>query len=332
MPSRPTMHDVARLAEVSTKTVSRVVNDEPRVDPLTRERVVQAIATLGFQRNEQARSLRPGQRSTLIGMVTGDLGNPFYSAIARGIDEVGRLHGYLLLSSSSEEQPARERQLIETLLRHNVDGLLIVPAAGDHRYLTPTMLTDVPLLVIDRPITEEHAFDTVVLENRQGAFEAVTALIQAGHRRIGVIEGDSEVYTGSERMQGYFSALKHAGITPEASLVRRGFHGGSQAERATHDLLNHPEPPTAIFATNNRIAVGVLSGMKGTGTWLPLACFDDFELADMLPVPVTVVTYDAAEMGRSAAELLFARLNGLAGEPVTKSLPVQVHTYPAVRS
>ncbi|MGY2896219.1 LacI family DNA-binding transcriptional regulator [Deinococcus sp. UYEF24] len=332
MPSRPTMHDVARVAGVSAKTVSRVVNDEPRVDPLTRERVVQAIASLGFQRNEQARSLRPGQRSTLIGMVTGDLGNPFYSAIARGIEEVGQLHGYLLLSSSSEEQPARERKLIEALLRHNVEGLLIVPAAGDHRYLTSAMLSDVPLLVIDRPITGERDFDTVVLENRQGAFDVVSALIQSGHRRIGVIDGDSEVYTGSERMQGYFSALEQAGLTPDLSLVRRGFHGGQQAERATHDLLHQDQPPTAIFATNNRIAVGVLSGMKGAGKWLPLACFDDFELADMLPIPVTVVTYDAAEMGRSAAELLFARLKGFSGAPVTKSLPVKVRTYPAVHS
>jgi len=124
------MHDVARIAGVSAKTVSRVVNNEAPVDPLTRARVQQAIADLGFRRNEQARSLRPGQTSALIGLVTGDLGNPFYSAIARGIEDVAHRRGHLLLTTSSDERPDRERQLIDALLQHNIEGLIIVPTLG----------------------------------------------------------------------------------------------------------------------------------------------------------------------------------------------------------
>jgi len=318
------MHDVARIAGVSAKTVSRVVNDEPRVDPLTRSRVQDAIATLGFRRNEQARSLRPGQSSALLGLVTGDVGNPFYSAIARGVEQEAQRRGHLLLTASSEEQPGRERQLIETLLQHNIEGLLIVPTLGGHEYLTPEMLGGVPVVAVDRPLQARAAFDTVLLDNRYGAYLAVRQLLQDGHSRVAVIDGESAVHTGSERTGGYRQALEEAGVVPDSRLLKVGYHGEEQSGSALRDLSELSEPPTAVFATNNRIAVGILREMNRSGHWLPLAVFDDFELADMLPVPVTVVGYDAVEMGRQAAELLFERLSGLQDTPRTHTIPVHL--------
>jgi len=237
------MHDVARIAGVSAKTVSRVVNNEAPVDPLTRARVQQAIADLGFRRNEQARSLRPGQTSALIGLVTGDLGNPFYSAIARGIEDVAHRRGHLLLTTSSDERPDRERQLIDALLQHNIEGLIIVPTLGQHDYLSPAFLRGLPVVAVDRPVHTHPPLDTVLLDNRHGAALAVTSLLQAGHTRVAVIDGESAVFTGAERIAGYHDAHRQQKLTPDATLLRQGFHGETQAETAMTDLLDLPAPP-----------------------------------------------------------------------------------------
>ena len=316
------MHDVARLAGVSIKTVSRVVNNEPRVDPETGARVRHAIQELGFRRNEQARSLRPGQASALLGLVTGDLSNPFYSAIARGIEEVAQQRGYFVLTASSEEQGGRERRLVEALLQHNIEGLLIVPAAGDHQYLSPELLLGVPAVAVDRP---GHAqMDAVLLDNREGAMRAITALIRSGHRRIAMIDGDPSVYTGAERIAGYAEALRQHQIVQAPDMVVTGHHGELQAEAAMERLFGLNEPPTAVFTTNNRIALGVLRAMKRRNCWLALASFDDFELADMLHIPVVVVRYNALDMGRQAAELLFDRLEAPSTAARTRIIPVEV--------
>ncbi|WP_092757791.1 LacI family DNA-binding transcriptional regulator [Rhodoferax sp. OV413] len=319
---RPTMHDVARLAGVSIKTVSRVVNNEPRVNPETGAKVSKAIQELGFRRNEQARSLRPGQASGLLGLVTSDMSNPFYSAIACGIEEVAQQRGYFVLTASSEEDASREQRLIESLLQHNIDGLMIVPAVGDHQYLSPTLLRDVPAVALDRP---GHAqMDSVLLDNREGALQAVTALIGEGHRRIAMIDGYPQVYTGAERIAGYAAALRQHQIEQVPDLIMTGHHGELQAEAAMDRLFRLGDPPTAVFTTNNRITLGVLRAMKRWNRWLAVASFDDFELADMLHIPILVVRYNAVEMGRKAAELLFHRLEDPQTTARTCYVPVEV--------
>ena len=151
VPTRPTMNDVARIAEVSLKTVSRVVNGEPNVRPETEERVLLAIRRLGFRRNDAARSLRQRHRSRTLGLVIGDVGNPFYSAIARGVEQVLRSRDMLLITGSSDEDPEQERELVRELLERRVDGLIIAPAATDHRYLLADMEHGVAIVFIDRP-------------------------------------------------------------------------------------------------------------------------------------------------------------------------------------
>jgi len=318
--SRPTMQDVAFAAGVSLKTVSRVVNNEPRVDKQTKERVNKVIAELGFRRNDIARSLRQGQASSMISLVIEDIANPFYSHIARGVEMVAQQYNYMVTISSSEENPVRERGLVNGILRRRVEGLLIVPAGHDHSYLAAEQRLGTPIIFLDRPPVNLVA-DTILLDNRGGTYRAITHLIEHGHRRIGMIGGNPFVFTGAERLAGYRAALHDHGLLFDPSLLRFDRDDPKRAQEATHELLTHPDPPTALFATSNRISVAVLQALHHSTQGIAFIGFDDFELAAMLPLPVTVIAHNPLDMGQRAAELLFARLQG-------EELPTQNLTIP----
>jgi LacI family transcriptional regulator len=307
------MRDVASTAGVSLKTVSRVVNEEPGVRADTAARVEAAIALLGFARNDLARSLRHG-RAGALGLVIEDVANPFYSAIVRSVEDAAHAHGHMLITGSCEEDPERERQLVRRLLRRWVDALLIVPAGDDHRYLQAHIGTGTPVVFLDRPPRGVDT-DTVLLDNMGGARAGVEHLLAHGHRRIGFVGDPPELYTSGERLAGYRAALAAAGAGGDG-LVRAS-HDAASAEQAVRDLLALPADrrPTALFCANNRNTVGALRGLRDARRPVALVGFDDFELADMLPVPVTVVRHVPEDMGRLAAELAYARLDGEDGLP-----------------
>lgn len=307
--ARPTMQDVANAAGVSLKTVSRVVNNEPRVDNKTRERVHQAIAQLGFRRNDIARSLRQGQTSSTIGLIIEDIANPFYSSIAWGLERVAQKYNYMLIISNSEENALRERELVNALLSRRVKGLCIVPAGSDHSYLAAELRMGTPFIFLDRPPIHLQT-DTIVLDNRGGTRQAINHLLSHGHRRIAVIQGDPRVYTGAERFAGYYETLAEHGIPCDETLIYSNCDDARQAQQATHTLMNLPQPPTAIFSTSNRISIAVLRALRSYTFQPAFVGFDDFDLADILPIPVTVIAHNPAEMGARAAEILFARLAG----------------------
>jgi LacI family transcriptional regulator, galactose operon repressor len=317
------MNDVAQAAGVSLKTVSRVVNGEAGVGAETAQRVSAAIADLGFRRNDLARSLRRAHASATLGLIIEDLANPFYSTIARAVEEVARRRGYVVITGSSEESGERERELVATLLSRRVDGLLLVPAARDHSYLRPELTMGVQVIFLDRPPGGLEA-DAVLLDNEGGARAGVEHLLAQGHRRIGLIGDPPDLYTLAERVRGYRAALAARGVDFDETLLRLGAHDVAQAEMSARALLQLPDPPTAIFAANNRVSVGALRALKAVDAQVALVGFDDFELADMLPVPVTVVRHDPAELGRRAAELLFARLDGDGGAPQTVILQTEL--------
>jgi LacI family transcriptional regulator, galactose operon repressor len=317
---RPTMSDVAAAAGVSLKTVSRVVNDEPGVRTETAAIVHDAIARLGFSRNDLARALRHGRRSGLFGLVIGDVSNPFYSAIARGVEEVARGRGMLAIAASSDEDSAQERDLVRLFCGRRVDGLLIVPAGDNHEYVLPELRSGTRVVFIDRPPGGIDA-DVVLLDNVGGARSAVEHLLAHGHRRIAFVGDEPWIFTATERLRGYGEALARAGIAPDQSLIKVGAHDVGAAERAVSELLALPEPPTALLAGNNRITVGALRVLGKTGPRLALIGFDDVELGEMLAVPVSVVAYDPADLGRKAAELIVRRLAGDAGPPRRMVLP-----------
>jgi LacI family transcriptional regulator len=314
MSTRPTMKDVARVAEVSLKTVSRVVNGEPNVRPETELRVQRAIAELGFRRNDAARSLRQRHRPRPLGLVIGDVGNPFYSAIARGVEQVLRGREMLLITGSSDEDPERERELIRSLLERRVDGLIVAPAATDHRYLLPDIAHGVPIVFIDRPPGRIEA-DTILLDNAGGVQAAVTHLLELGHERIGFIGDLPSIFTAGERLRGYRAALAAHGVTEDPAIVHLGSHGAESAAVALRELLELPDPPTAMLTGNNRITIGALTELAREHAALALVGFDDLELADLLGRPLTAVAYDAEEFGRHAAALVVRRLDGHEGPP-----------------
>jgi LacI family transcriptional regulator, galactose operon repressor len=323
MEPRPTMRDVARAAGVSLKTVSRVVNDEPGVGPAAKARVRVAIERLGFRRNDLARSLRKGSSSATVGLVIEDLDNPFYAAVARSVERVARHHHHLIIVISSEEDPERERESVIALVRRRVDGLVIVPSARDHRYLLDELRMGIPMVFVDRPPRGIEA-DVILLDNEGGARRAVEHLLAQGHRRIAFVGDPPTVFTCQERLRGYRRALEDRGVVPGPDLVCLGAHDVDQAEAATRGLLALPDPPTAIFAQNNRSCIGALRAVRGSRPSRAVVGFDDFELADMLPVPATVIGHDPGLLGRLAAELLFARLAGDLRPPQRIVVPVQL--------
>ena len=318
------MRDVAALAGVSLKTVSRVVNREPGVHADTAERVRAAIADLGFARNDVARSLRSG-RAGALGLIIEDVANPFYSAIARAVEDAASERGHILITGSCEEDPTRERRLALRLLRRLVDALLIVPAGSDHRYLLPELSIDTPIVFLDRPPRGVDA-DTVLLDNVGGARAGVEHLLLQGHQRIAFIGDPPELYTAGERLAGYRAALADAGREAPGELIRAGSHDAAHAEHSVQALLALPpgRRPTAMFCANNRNTIGALRAMRNAPAPVALVGFDDFELADMLATPVTVVRHSPEDMGRIAAELAYRRLAGDAGRPVHRTIPCEL--------
>jgi LacI family transcriptional regulator len=316
------MVDVARRAGVSLKTVSRVINNAPHVQPDMVDRVLTAATELGFRRNQLASSLRSGQPTATIGLLIEEIANPFYATIAGVAAEVARQHDTLLIIASSEEDPAREQQLLRDLCSRRVDGLLVVPAGYDHAFLRPEVELGTPVVFLDRPAGGLLA-DTVLLDNRGGARAGVQRLIEAGHRRIAILLDSVEVYTMRERVDGAQDALAAAGV-PDLRLVRTGIRDPATAAAAVAALLEESDPPTAFFSLNNRITLGVVEELWRRGSAAGLVGFDDFELSHLVPRPLTVVAYDPRELARTAAELLFQRIAGDRSWPRTIVLPTEL--------
>jgi len=320
--ARPTMRDVAQVAGVSLKTVSRVINGEAGVADPTAARVARAIAAIGFQRNDLAASLRHGRSSGTLGLVIEDVANPFYSVIAQAVESAARARGLMLITASAREDPHREHELVAAMLRRRVDALLIVPVGGDHRYVAQGA-GRVPAVFLDRPPEQVDA-DRVLIENAAGARRAVEHLLEHGHERIAVVSDAPELYTTRERLAGYRAGLRAASVGDRSALVRAGNRTAVQAQVAVTELLTLPprERPTAILTANNRNTVGALRALAGRRRRPSLVGFDDFELADVLGV--TVVRSDPALLGASAARLAFGRLDGEDGPPRHLEVPAEL--------
>lgn len=321
---RPTMKDVAARAGVGLKTVSRVVNEEPGVSADTERRVQEAIATLGFRRNDSARVLRKG-RTASIGLVLEDLADPFYAPLSRAVEEVARANGALLINGSSAEDPEREQELVLALCARRVDGLVIVPASGDHRYLEPELAAGVATVFVDRPPGLIDA-DMVLADSYAGAREGVAHLIAHGHRRIGFIGDEPRIHTAQERLRGYEAAMADAGLAVHDAWRAPGPTEPARVRSAAERMLHGPEPVTALFTGNNRVTVTVVRVLAALQEPVALIGFDDFELADLLSPPVSVIAQDPGQLGRGAAELLFRRLEGAADPPWHRTHPTRLIT------
>ncbi|WP_405730631.1 LacI family transcriptional regulator [Streptomyces sp. NBC_01537] len=324
--SRPTMREVAALAGVATKTVSRVVNGVPTVDPAIVVRVRDAADKLGYRPNLTASSLRRGDgRTATIGMLVEDAANPFSAALTRTVENVARERGVLVLIGSLDEDPARERELARALIDRRVDGLVIVPAGRDHSYLISEQRSGTCMVFVDREPNLLDA-DAVVADNRHGAITAVNHLLKAGHRRIAYLGDQASIPTAAQRFDGYRHALELAHIETDDAIIRHEGPSEQAAIAATEQILSLPDPPTALFTSQNLVTVGASRALRTLGLQNTVAHmgFDDFPLADMLSPGVSVIAQDIERMGRTAAETLFSRLDGDQSPTRTVTVPTRL--------
>jgi LacI family transcriptional regulator len=304
------MRDVAALAGVSIKTVSRVVNQEPGVAPELVGRVLDAVGLLGYRHNLTASSLRRADHKTAtIGLLLEDISNPFSSALHRAIEDVARHRGTLVLAGSSDEDPDRQQELLHALVSRRVDGLIAVPASGNQNALLRERRLGRPMVLVDRLAPEA---DSVVVDNRAGVGQALRHLAAHGHRRIAFLGDLRSIWTATERHAGYVEALAAEGTMLNPHLVRMDVHGIDVAEAVVRELLAAADPPTALLAGQNLITIGAIHALQRLGLQhrVALVGFDDFPLADLLNPGVSVIAQDPTGLGQAAAELLFARVDG----------------------
>lgn len=306
------MRDVAALAKVSIKTVSRVVNGEGSVSARTVKRVMAATERLDYRHNLTASTLRRSDgRSATIGVVLEDVANPFSSALHRSIEDVAVKRGVLVLAGSSDELADRERRLVSAFASRRVDGLIIQPAGHDHSYLMAERKAGTAIVFVDRPPRFFDA-DTVVTDNAAGVSRGVKHLITHGHRRIAFLGDLHTISTAAERHDGYVKQLTELGMPVDERLVRLDLRGIDKAEAAVTELMKRRNPPTAMFTAQNLITIGAFRALRRLGLHKKIALigFDDILLADLVEPGITVIAQDPAGIGRAAAETLFRRLDG----------------------
>jgi LacI family transcriptional regulator len=321
---RPTMVDVAALAGVGLKTVSRVVNAEPGVSPQLETRVHEAIAQLNYRRDANAATLRRlGRKTQTIGLVLEDVSNPFSSALHRAVEDTARQRQVMVFAGSCDEDPERERDLIGSMRERRVDGIIVVPASHDHTYLYEERRAGTALVFVDRPAAHLDA-DSVVSDNAGGSRIAVEHLLGHGHRRIGFLGDLLSITTAAERLRGYRMALERATVESDERLIRTELRDPEVAADAVADMLGLGEPPTAFFTSQNLLTIGALKALRSAGLQRRVALigFDDIPLAEMVEPAVSVVAQDPQAIGRKAAELLFRRLDGDESPAAHETVPV----------
>jgi len=320
-----TIYDIAKQANVSAMTVSRVINNTGRISEATRARVKQVMEELGYVPNSMARSLVK-QETKMLSLLITDITNPFYTTLARGAEDAAKRNGYKLLFGNSDEDYGKERDYVDMVLSTRVDGVLFAPAgdaSADHLRLLQRR--GVPFVLLDREVPGIAA-DRVLGDSREGARRLTEHLIELGHRRIAMINGRQDVSTARLRYQGYLEALKLGDVPFDPSLVHEAGYTAADGVELADALLSAPEPPTAVFAANNFLALAVVRGLRDRGVRVPddvsVVCFDDFGETFVLDPFLTAAQQPAYEFGSLGMQLLIERIQGAAGaEPRNVVLP-----------
>ena len=310
-----TIRDVARQAGVSAMTVSRVINSSPSVSSATRSRVEQAIADLGYVPSRLARGLS-AQRTGTLALIVPDVANPFFTLIVRGSEDVARRAGYRLLLCDTRADLDVEREVIEELIAHRVEGILIAPVSDRSRdHLRRLARFGVPFVLVDRTIPGVDT-DTVLGDSAGGSRQLVEHLIALGHRRIGMITESDAVSTARDRRHGYETALTNAGLVVAPELLVGGSVDPLGGRDGMRRLLELEQPPTAVFTVNNLVALGAIEAVRATGREVPddvaLVCFDDIEYASRLHPFLTAMEQPAETFGTPGTQLLLEQIENRA--------------------
>lgn len=305
-----TIREVAERAGVSISTVSHVINQTRFVSPELRGRVTDAMRELSYRPNAVARSLRSG-KSLTIGLMLPDSSNPYFTEIARGIQDAAMARGFTVLVGNTDGDLDKEALYSEILLEKQVDGVIMIAAGHSGRHIEDLRRRGIPIAVVDRDSPESHV-DSVQIDNRLGGVLATRHLLDLGHARIACIAGSTDVYPSYDRVYGYLQAMQEAGVDPDAAYIVNGGFRADGGYEAAMQLLALPLPPTAVFACNDMMAIGALGAVTQRGLRCPddisLVGFDDIQLARYTNPPLTTISQPKVEMGQEATQLLIQRM------------------------
>lgn len=326
MTKRPTISDVARLAEVSKSTVSHVLNNTRNVEEPTRQRVLAAIAELGYRPSSAARSLTTKHTNT-VGMVISDSANFFFSEMLRGVEDILHAEGYGLLVCNTDEVLQREAHYLDLLLRQRVDGIVAAATSQAWTPLREAATQHTPIVFVDRRFRDLEG-PYVGADNEGGAKLGVQHLIERGYREIGVLAGFQRLSTMRERLHGYQVALSEAGLPLQDEWIIPSDLSIEAGKEAMRRLLTLPHRPRAVFVNNNLITLGALLAIRELGLDCPgevaVVGFDDHPWAAVSAPPLTVVRQPAREIGQIAAEALCILIDGQPPDQQQYILPCEL--------
>jgi LacI family transcriptional regulator len=304
-----TISDVAARAGVSTATVSRALNGKSTVDPELAARARAAAQELGYQPNGPARNLRR-QEAAVVALIISDVENTFFTAIARGVEDIAHAVGYSVVLCNSDEDADKERRYVDVAIQERAAGVIVSPTATAAS-VGQLIRRGTPVVAVDRPLPSWEA-DTVLVDTRLAARQATTHLIEQGYERIGCITGPAGLRTADDRLAGYRDALRPGRQRGSTRLVRRTEFKAAGAEKAATELLELAERPDALLVANSAMAAGVLAALRShglrAGRDVGIVAFDDVPWAGLVDPPLTVVAQPAYEIGTVAAQLLLARM------------------------
>lgn len=311
MEQKPNIQDVAKLANVSIATVSRVINNQGGVRKVTEERIHKAIEELGYIRNAAARIMKRKETKT-IGVIVPDIKNPFFPLVMAGIEQKAREKGYFTILSSTNESPIVEEKILKNFIERGVDGVIITTANESGEHLKLLQDQDIPIVAVDRSI-KSFAVDTVLVDNAKGSYQAVQHLILQGHEKIAIICGPQNTTPGLERFLGYKKALENYNLPFNEQLVINGDFGEQSGYLATKALFELDDKPTAIFSSNNLMTIGCMKALDDLnwklGQEVSFIGFDDVDIATFLTPKLSVVARPMNAIGEIAFQLLFERIS-----------------------
>ncbi|GGE55305.1 catabolite control protein A [Pullulanibacillus camelliae] len=307
-----TIYDVAREAGVSMATVSRVVNGNPNVKPTTRKKVQDAIKRLGYRPNAVARGLA-SKKTTTVGVIIPDISSIFFSELARGIEDIATMYKYNIILSNSDQNEDKELHLIQTMLGKQVDGIVFMGGKISDNLIEEFKQSPVPI-VLAATLDERQTIPSVNIDYDQAAYDAVSYFIDRGHKRIAAVSGPlHDPINGKKKIEGYNRALKEGNIKPDEELIIAGDYTYDSGKEATEQLLALQEPPTAIFASNDEMALGVIHQIQDTGLNVPndievVSC-ENTRLAQMVRPTLSSVVLPMYDIGAVAMRLLTKYMN-----------------------
>jgi LacI family transcriptional regulator len=313
-----TIKDVARVADVSIATVSALLNGTARVSDKLSQRIWAAIESTGYSPHGVARSLRLG-RTRSIGLVVGDISNPFFTSLAKTVEARAVEAGYMVIVANSDEEPEKELKLLKLLREQRVAGILLTPSGHDPSYLLAlSRITDIPIVLLDRMLPQS-SFDSVVVDNLAAARMATDYLVRLNHRRIALVIGKQHIWTMEQRLHGYRESLKLAGIAADPTLELVANTRIETAYEVVQRLLTQPDPPTAIFAANILMMLGAIEAVMDMGFRCPeqvsLAGIDDFPGSSAIRPLLTTVTQPIEELAERAVRRLLEKIDEVPDAP-----------------